>query len=126
MSTVTTPARPVKVRKFEPVSGVFSWKTAWDGTTGRLVISTRTGAAVYTVTAIRTGSCSPHFGGHLCGFELLNEGNGEVYHVALEAWGWDCDCWDGLIRQQHATTPQCRSCKHVKALQVALQGQQAA
>jgi hypothetical protein len=126
MSTLTTSTGPVKVRKFEPVEGVFSWITPFDGATGRLVISTKTGAASYLVSALRSGSGSPHFGGLLLGYELVNEGNGEVYHVAVEPWGWDCDCWDGLIRQQHATTPECRACKHVTALQAALKEPQAA
>src|SRR5262245_7172804 len=124
MSTVTE-TRPVrKPRSIEPVAGCFSWATPWNGSTGRLVISTRTGAAVYTVTAIRTEG-GPHFGG-LAGYELVNEGSGEVYHVALEAWGMDCTCWDGLLRQQYADKPGCRGCKHVTALQQALPHQQAA
>jgi hypothetical protein len=125
MASVTQSPAPRKVRKFEPVSGVFTWKTPWDGSTGELVISTRTGAAVYTVSALRSGT-SPHFGGLVAGYELVNQGNGEVYAVSLQSWGLDCECWDGLLRQQYAEQPECRACKHVTALQAALPGQQAA
>jgi hypothetical protein len=126
MATIPETRPAGKPRTFEPVTGSFVWKTPWDGSTGRLVISTKTGAASYVVSAMRSGSGSPHFGGLLLGYELVNEGSGEIYHVAVEPWGWDCDCWDGLIRQQHAPTPECRGCKHVTALQAALPGKQAA
>jgi hypothetical protein len=120
MSTLTTPAARVKVRKPpEPVTGVFTWLTPFDGDTGRLIISTHTGAAIYTVTAIRS-EASHHFGGQVAGYELTHEGKGEIYQVSLEAWGMDCTCWDGLLRQQYAETPECRGCKHVVGLQQAL------
>jgi hypothetical protein len=124
MATITQyrPAR--KPRTFEPVIGTFTWATPWDGTTGRLIISTRTGAAVYTVSVIRTEG-GPHFGG-IAGHKLVNEGSGEVYHVALEGWGLSCECWDFLLRDRYATTPECRGCKHVVALQEALPNEQAA
>jgi len=125
MATLTHSCPAVKPRSFEPVTGSFVWATPFDGTRGRLVISTRTGAAVYTVTAIRHDA-GPHFGGHVAGYRLENEGNQQVYHVAIEPWGMDCDCFDGLIRQQHAPTPDCRACKHVTALQAALPDRQAA
>src|SRR5262245_59991023 len=118
MATITYSRPTRKPRSFEPVAGTFTWATPWDGATGRLIISTRTGAASYVVTAIRTDAC-PHFGG-IAGYELVNEGSGEVYHVSLEAWGVDCTCWDGLFRQQYAERPECRGCKHVVGLQAAL------
>jgi hypothetical protein len=122
--TTISQTRPAR-KPFEPVTGRFLWRTPWDGTTGRLIISTKTGAAVYTVSAIRSDS-SPHFGGQLAGYELVNEGSGEVYHVALEAWGMDCTCWDGLLRQQYADRPECRGCKHVVGLQTAFASKEAA
>jgi hypothetical protein len=125
MSTITNPPASRKPRGFEPITGRFAWLTPWKDGTGRLVISTRTGAAIYTVTAIRTEG-GPNFGGQLVGYQLANEGNGEVYHVALEAWGWDCSCWDGLLRQQYADTPECRGCKHVVGLQTSFAGKEAA
>jgi hypothetical protein len=115
---------PTTRKPFEPVQGVFTWATPWNGSTSRLVISTRTGAAVYTLSVIPTEG-GPHFGG-IAGYELVNEGSGEVYHVALEAWGMDCTCWDGLLRQQYADKPECRGCKHVTALEQALPQEQAA
>jgi hypothetical protein len=62
----------------EPVTGVFTWLVPFDGKAGRLVISTHTGAAVYTVTAIRSAG-GAHFGGQIAGYGLVNEGNGESY-----------------------------------------------
>jgi hypothetical protein len=124
MATVTNSPADRKPRTFEPVEGKFLWREPWDGTTGRLIISTKTGASIYTISAIRTEGGS-HFGG-IAGYELVNEGSGEVYHVALEAWGMDCTCWDGLLRQQYADKPECRGCKHVVAIQQALPHKQAA
>jgi len=118
MTTISQSRPARKSRSFESVSGCFSWATPWDGNNGRLIISTKTGAAIYTVTAIRSGS-STHYGG-IAGYELVHEGSGEVYHVALEAWGMDCTCWDGLLRQQYADKPECRACKHIAGLQAAL------
>jgi len=125
MDTITQPRPARKPRSFEPVTGTFRWLAPFDGNTGKLIISTRTGVAVYFVTAIRTDA-TPHFGGHLAGYQLANEGNGETYHVVLEQWGMNCTCWDGLIRQQYVPTPECRPCKHVKALQEALPHREAA
>jgi hypothetical protein len=125
MDTITQPRPARKPRSFEPVTGCFTWAEPFDGYTGKLVISTRTGAALYVVTTIRSPR-TPHFGGLLLGYQLENEGNGETYHVSVEPWGWDCDCWDGLIRQQYADKPECRACKHVKALQEALPHRRAA
>jgi hypothetical protein len=107
------------------VSGCFSWATPWDGTTGRLVISTKTGAAVYTVSAIRTEG-GPQFGGLVAGSELINEGSGEVYAISLEPYGLTCECWDFLLRDRYATTAETRYCKHIVALQQALPHEHAA
>jgi hypothetical protein len=125
MATITQPPVNRKPRTFEPVQGVFTWVSPWDGTTGRLVISTRTGAAVYTVSAIRTEG-GVHFGGLVAGYELINEGSGEVYALALEPFGLTCECWDFLLRDRYATTPETRYCKHIVALQAALPHEHAA
>jgi hypothetical protein len=120
MSTLTQPRPAIKARRpLEPVFGVFQWHTPFDRNTGRLIISTCTGAAVYTISAIRSRA-SAQFGGHVAGYELVNEGNGEVYHVSLQAWGMDCTCFDFLIRQRDATNPAYRCCKHITALHAAL------
>jgi hypothetical protein len=47
-------------------------------------------------------------------------GAAEVYHIALEPWGMECDCPDGQYRAHYAPTPAGCSCKHSVALKAAL------
>jgi hypothetical protein len=83
-----------------------------DGQPGVLTITapTRRGpvSADYTV--------SVHFDdrGHEVGYQLVHQGNHNVYDISTE-WGldqWECDCGDCLFRS--------RLCKHSRGLQQAL------
>jgi hypothetical protein len=116
---VNTTPKQRKQRTFTPVVGTFLWKTPWNGDCGDCVISTKTGATVYHIAAVRSNP-SAYFGGPIVGFEIVNLASGEVYSVSLNCWGMDCDCWDGLLRQQYAQHPSCRSCEHCKAVETLL------
>jgi hypothetical protein len=84
-----------------------------------LIISTATGANTYAVSAIRSGH-GLHFGRQIVGFALEKQGAPDVYHIALEPWGMECDCPDGQFRSAYATVPEARGCKHAVALKAAL------
>jgi hypothetical protein len=88
---------------------------------GRLEISTRTGTASYVVTVLRSGRPGGHFGGHVVGFQLAKETNGEVYSIdTTPVWGWVCDCPDAFWRDKYATSADAARCKHVVCLREAL------
>src|SRR5262249_31074906 len=80
-------------------------------TPGQLIISTSTGASVYTVSALQDG-------GRLVGFRLEKLGCETVYHVGItDPHGATCECWDHYRREPYAVDPRARYCKHVTALQ---------
>jgi hypothetical protein len=116
-------ARPGRQRKPpEPVRGNARWlKTPpadWSAP-GLLIISTATGANTYSVAPVWSGH-GLHFGRQIAGFALEKQGTAEVYHIALEPWGMECDCPDGQFRGAYATVPEARGCKHAVALKAAL------
>jgi hypothetical protein len=61
-----------------------------------------------------------HFGKQVVGYSLEKQGTAETYHVALEPWGFECDCPDGQYRAHYAPSPAARACKHAVALKAAL------
>jgi hypothetical protein len=117
-----------KPRTIQPAHGTARWlqtpATDWTSP-GRLEISAHTIrgiiTAVYAVTVLRSGTPGGHFGGQLAGFQLANEGNGEVYSIdTASPHGPTCDCPDGIYRERHATTAETKLCKHAAGLQQAL------
>jgi hypothetical protein len=103
----------------EPVRGEGRWieKPAADWSRpARLEISTRTGTAVYEVSAVRQYGSNA-----LVGFRLAKEGAEEVYHIdTTPTFGPTCDCPDAYYRDKFAETKAACRCKHVVCLGAAL------